>query len=101
MPAEIAGPNRSDPVALRIAREVIAARWQPATVLLVETPADYLANRGDRTVCVLAWDEVNLVEMFEDEPPIQFASDRLRRKFDARWNQLIKHHYVPRYRVVA
>ena len=99
LPAEIAADDSE--LAFQIARETIAARWTPRSILLVESPAEYLANRGDRTVCVLNWDEVDLIEMFENEPPIHFASNRLREQFDRRWAQRTQLYCVPRYRVAA
>lgn len=76
---------------------------QKRRLLLVETPKDYVQNRG-QCACVLNWGRVDLVDAFHGGPPIVFASDRLRRKFDRRWGEIVEEREraaVPRYKVVA
>lgn len=76
-------------------------RRNEGRILLVETPADYVQNRG-ACACVLDWGSVDLVDAFHKGPPVVFASDRLRRKFDRRWGEQVeaeREAAVPRYKV--
>lgn len=89
-------------LALRCARTVIANRWKPKRVLLVETPSAYVENRGE-CVCVLDWTRVDLIDAFHRGPTLVFASDRLRRRFDRRWGQQVEEGEraaTPRYSVI-
>lgn len=78
-------------------------RGRRQKLLLVETPADYVANHGE-CVCVLDWTRVDLIDAFYRGPTVVFASDRLRRRFDQRWGEQIQQAEraaIPRYAVVA
>ena len=69
-------------------------------VWLVETPAAYLYEMRGAAVCILDWERADLVDMFEDGPPVRFATERLRRRFDARWAEQAQRLAMPRYKVV-
>lgn len=89
-------------LAWQCATNVIANRWRPGRVLLVETPAAYIENRGE-CVCVLDWDSVDLIDAFHRGPTLVFASERLRRRFDQRWGEQVRQAAraaIPRYTVI-
>lgn len=77
-------------------------RGRRQKLLLVETPAAYVENRGE-CVCVLDWTRVDLIDAFHRGPILIFASGRLRRKFDRRWGQQVEEGEraaTPRYQVI-